>query len=126
MLKKSSEEFEQRIFSDASMSGPTLSSFYQKLDKAEKMSFNTLSDGMDEKLKKAATYFDYDPDEISKDDYAYRPDMNFWTGNTYDIKDLDLRKPGIRKPYKRNEFETTLEEVLCKADFRARIFDCHS
>lgn len=49
-------------------------------------SFNTLSDGMDEKLKKAATYFDFDPDEISKEDYAYRPDMNFWTGNSYDVK----------------------------------------
>lgn len=87
-----------------------MSSFYQKLDKAEKAhdlssfgskfnvgnrsnfldgldeSFNTLSDGMDEKLKKAATYFDFDLDEISKEDYAYRPDMNFWTGNTYDVK----------------------------------------
>ncbi|KAL2507265.1 Ribosomal protein S18 [Forsythia ovata] len=34
------------------------------------------------------------------------------------LQDLDLRKPGIRKPYKRNEFETTSEEVLRKADFR--------
>ncbi|KAL2544814.1 Ribosomal protein S18 [Forsythia ovata] len=139
---ESSEEFEQRIFGDASRTGPSFSSFYQKLDKAEKAhdqfglgskfnignranfldgldeSFNTLSDGMDEKLKKAATYFEYDPEEIGKDDYAFRPDMNFWTGNTYDTKDLDLRKPGIRKPYKRNEFETTSEEVLRKADFR--------
>ncbi|CAA3025003.1 uncharacterized protein LOC111374869 [Olea europaea var. sylvestris] len=139
---ESSEEFEHRIFGDASRSGPSFSSFYQKLDKAEKAhdlfgsgskfnagnrsnfldgldeSFNTLSDGMDEKLKKAATYFDFDPDEISKEDYAYRPDMNFWTGNSYDVKDLDMRKPGIRKPYKRNEFETTSEEVLRKADFR--------
>ncbi|XP_022880924.1 uncharacterized protein LOC111398226 [Olea europaea var. sylvestris] len=39
-----------------------------------------------------------------------------------DYFDLDLRKPGICKPYKRNEFETTSEEVLRKADFRVWIF----
>lgn len=44
--------------------------------------------------------------------------MTFWPGNTYELKDLDLRKPGVRKPKKRDEFETTTEEVLRKADFR--------
>ena len=49
-------------------------------------SFNTLSDGMDGKLKKAATYFEFDPDEIDKDDYAFRPDVTFQSGMTYELK----------------------------------------
>ncbi|KAK9280689.1 hypothetical protein L1049_014387 [Liquidambar formosana] len=81
-------------------------------------SFNSLSDGMDGKLKKAARYFEYDSDEIAQDDYTFRPDMTFHTGMTYEPKDLDLRKPGVRKPFKRPEFEVTTEEVLRKADFR--------
>ncbi|XP_040994230.1 uncharacterized protein LOC121240757, partial [Juglans microcarpa x Juglans regia] len=81
-------------------------------------SFNTLSDGMDGKLKKAATYFQFDEDEITKDDYKFRPDMNFKEGMTDEIKDLDLRKPGVWKPAKRPEFQVTTEEVLRKADIR--------
>ncbi|XP_059281364.1 uncharacterized protein LOC132035063 [Lycium ferocissimum] len=101
-----------------------------------------LKNGMDSKLKESARYFECDPDEVEKDDYAYTADMAFWPGNTYEIKytlfssfvlcgkskimdafhyylqDLDLRKPGVRKPFKRDEFETTTEEVLRKADFR--------
>ncbi|KAL8475164.1 hypothetical protein ACS0TY_031551 [Phlomoides rotata] len=38
-------------------------------------------------------------------------------------KDLDLRKPGARRPGKRFEFETTIKEVLEKANFRVRLFD---
>ena len=49
-------------------------------------SFNTLSDGMDGKLKKAATYFEFDEEEIEKDDYSFRPDMNFRLGMTYETK----------------------------------------
>lgn len=49
-------------------------------------SFNTLSDGMDRKLKKAATYFEMDPEEIDKEDYAFRPDISFRPRMTYDIK----------------------------------------
>ncbi|XP_065637913.1 uncharacterized protein LOC112031064 isoform X2 [Quercus suber] len=84
-------------------------------------SFNTLSDGMDGKLKKAATYFEFNEEEIEKEDYSFRPDMTFRVGMTYETKDLDLRKPGVRKPFKRTEFEVTTEEVLRKADFRTRI-----
>ncbi|KAH0658522.1 hypothetical protein KY289_027270 [Solanum tuberosum] len=111
---ESAEDFERRIFGDSSGSRPSSNSFFRKLDDAEKSydrssmgstfnsgnrssildgldeSFNTLSDGMDGKLKEAASYF----------------------------QDLDLRKPGVRKPKKRDEFETTTEEVLRKADFR--------
>ncbi|KAL3326770.1 hypothetical protein AABB24_037457 [Solanum stoloniferum] len=139
---ESAEDFERRIFGDSVGNRPSPNSFFRKLDEAEKSydrssmgstfssgnrssildgldeSFNTLSDGMDGKLKEAASYFQVDPDEIDKEDYAYRADMTFWPGNTYELKDLDLRKPGVRKPKKRDEFETTTEEVLRKADFR--------
>ncbi|XP_043699854.1 uncharacterized protein LOC122650508 [Telopea speciosissima] len=137
---ESADDFERRIFGGFSESGPNTDSFYQKLDRLEKArgrsgsrlnagngsqlldgldeSFNTLSDGMDGKLKKAATYFEYDPEEISKEDYSFRPDVTFRSGTTYTTKDLDLTKPGVRKPFKRHEFEVTTAEVLRKADFR--------
>ena len=38
------------------------------------------------------------------------------------VQDLDLTKPGVRKPMKRPEFEVTSAEVLRKADFRVSIF----
>ncbi|KAL3839991.1 hypothetical protein ACJIZ3_024582 [Penstemon smallii] len=138
-------DFEKRIFGDRNTPTPPPTpsfSFFQKLDKAEKAhdrsgmgsvfntgnrssfmdglddNYDTLTDGMDHKLKKAATYFEYDPDEVTKDDYSFRPDINFSSGTTYDTKDLDLDKPGVRKPLKRPEFQTTTKEVLRKADFR--------
>ncbi|KAL6576512.1 hypothetical protein OROHE_000293 [Orobanche hederae] len=80
--------------------------------------YTSLSDGMDGKLKQVATYFEYDVDEVEKEDYRFRSDVTFWPGNTYDVKDLDVTKPGIRKPLKKLEFEVTTDEVLKKADFR--------
>ncbi|KAF8396110.1 hypothetical protein HHK36_017722 [Tetracentron sinense] len=139
---ESADDFERRIFGGLSDSSPNTNSFYQKLDRLEKgrgqysigsklsggnssqfldgldESFNTLSDGMDGKLRKAATYFEFNTDEIIKDDYTFRPDMTFRSGMTYDTKDLDLTKPGVRKPFKRAEFQVTTAEVLRKADFR--------
>nr|GLL43876.1 uncharacterized protein LOC109175871 isoform X1 [Ipomoea trifida] len=139
---ESTDDFEQRIFGDNAGKSQTNNSFYRHLDKAERDhnrfwqgsninsensstfldglddSFNTLSDGMDNKLKEAARYFEYDPEEVDKEDYSFRKDVTFWPGNTYDIKDLDLRKPGVQKSPKRSGFETTTEEVLQKADFR--------
>lgn len=135
------DEFERRVFGGNSGSNPNSVSFFQKLDRIEKArdnsgmgskmnegnrpdfldgldSLSTLSDGLDGKLKKAATYFEFDPDEILKDDYAFRPDMSLRPGMSYETKDLDLNKPGVRKPFKRTEFEVTTEEVLQKADFR--------
>lgn len=141
-LFESADEFERRIFGDSSGSDSRSNTFYQKLDRIEKShnrsglgstfnggngsefldgldeSFNTLSDGMDGKLKKAATYFEFDPEEVNKEGYTFRPDMRFRAGMTYDIKDLDLTKPGVQKPFKRAEFEVTSEEVMKKADFR--------
>ncbi|XP_024981416.1 uncharacterized protein LOC112518080 [Cynara cardunculus var. scolymus] len=136
------EEFDRSIFGDIRDSSLTSRSFFQKLDQQKKAldrsainsrlfgswrpgsvdgldeSFTTLSDGMDGKLKDAASYFEYDVDEVNKDDYKFRSDVTFWSGNTYDAKDLDLTKPGVRKPSRRPEFEVTTEEVLQKADFR--------
>ncbi|KAJ9535588.1 hypothetical protein OSB04_un001277 [Centaurea solstitialis] len=135
------DEFES-IFSDIQGSSRSSSSFFQKLDQQTKAhdrsaftsrlvgprrsgfgdgldeSFTSLTDGMEGKLKDAASYFQYDLDEVKKDDYKFRSDVTFWSGNTYDTKDLDLTKPGVRKPARRPEFEVTTEEVLRKADFR--------
>ncbi|KAK7377030.1 hypothetical protein VNO80_02450 [Phaseolus coccineus] len=80
--------------------------------------YDTLIDGMDGKLKNAASYFEFDEEEIDKEDYAFRYDANFPLGYTYDTKDLDLTKPGVRKPPIRGEFSVTTKEVLRKADFR--------
>ncbi|KAL8557445.1 hypothetical protein ACS0TY_004752 [Phlomoides rotata] len=128
--------FEERSSGDGKLSG--LNSFYEKLGKAEKArgmrssfnmrnrpgglngldeNYNSLFDGMEYKLKKAASYFDFDPVEVTRDDYTFRPDFNFNSGMTYDTKDLELRKPGARRPGKRFELETTTK-VLEKADFR--------
>ncbi|KAK6235061.1 hypothetical protein QUC31_018807 [Theobroma cacao] len=138
---ESADEFERRIFGGYSGDSLKAQSFYEKLDKLGRArnrysprvggedgpfsslddldeSFNTLSDGMDWKLKEAATYFEFDMDEIEREDYAFRPDANFPPGTTYETRDLDLRRPGIRKPVRMPTFEVTTEEVLRKADFR--------
>lgn len=105
---ESVDDFEQRVFGDGSNS--SLNSFYRKLDRAEKAhdrsgmgspfnmgnrpshmdgldeNYNSLVDGMDYKLKKAAAYFEFDPDEVTREDYAFRPDVNFGSGMTYDTK----------------------------------------
>jgi len=49
-------------------------------------SIDTLTDGMDGKLKKAATYFEFDPEEVEQEDYAFRYDANYSADSTYDIK----------------------------------------
>ncbi|GMI84098.1 hypothetical protein like AT1G07210 [Hibiscus trionum] len=136
---ESADEFERRIFDGVSGDSPRAQSFYQKLDRfgvnrlrsgpsmgngdstimdGLDESFSTLSDGMDGQLKKAAAYFEFDPDEVQSNDYAFRPDVTHHSGGTYEPKDLDLTKPGVRKPPKRSTFDVTTEEVLRKADFR--------
>ncbi|XP_071700864.1 uncharacterized protein [Rutidosis leptorrhynchoides] len=136
------EDFDRSIFGDLPDSSSSRSrSFFQKLDQQTKpydmfrgnnssrrtgfvdgldegFTHSSLADGMDGKLKDAATYFEYDVNEVAKDDYKFRSDVMFKPGNTYDPKDLDLTKPGVRKPFKRQEFEVTTEEVLKRADFR--------
>ncbi|KAG7010502.1 rpsR [Cucurbita argyrosperma subsp. argyrosperma] len=135
---ESADDFERRIFGGVSTGDSGNDAFFEKLDRIGKPrerigsrlsggnnfqslyglddNLNTLSDGMDGKLKKASTYFEFDTEEIAKDDYTFRADMSFKPGSTYE--DLDLTKPGVRKPPKRVEFQVTTEEVLRKADFR--------
>ncbi|KAK3206540.1 hypothetical protein Dsin_020586 [Dipteronia sinensis] len=129
---ESADEFERRIFGGGSQGNPDSGSFFRKLDRLERARnndqdesfaenddrFDTLSDGMDGKLQNAAMYFDFDTEEVVQDGYTFRPDASFPWGSTYDIKDLDLRRPGVRRPRKRREFEVTTEEVLKRADFR--------
>lgn len=111
---ESHDDFERRIFGDDGFGSSSKSNaFYQKLERAEKAhdrsgfsskfnlgnrsefldglddSFSSLSDGMDAKLKKEATYFEFDPDEIAKDDYCFRPDVHFQKWQTYDTKVWD-------------------------------------
>lgn len=133
---------EQQPFGDTTGKTSASKSFYHQLDRAEREynksfqgsgfnsentsasldgldeSINTLCDGMDSKLKEAAAYFEFDPVEVDKDDYSFRKDVTFYPGNTYDTKDLDLRKRAVQKPWKRPSFQTTTKEVLEKADFR--------
>ncbi|KAJ6993936.1 hypothetical protein NC653_016919 [Populus alba x Populus x berolinensis] len=132
---ESADGFEQRIFGGIDGGNSPSESFFQKLDRLAKArngpgsrlnernssemvndldsSFNTLKDGMDEKLQEAAGYIDVDIDDIDE----YRPDAHFEDGDTYDIKDLDLTKPFVRRE-RRDEFCVTTAEVLSKADFR--------
>ncbi|KAF8039126.1 hypothetical protein BT93_B1621 [Corymbia citriodora subsp. variegata] len=132
------DEFERRIFGGLSGSDSKTDTFFQKFDRIDRSrsgsrlngedtsrmldgltdSFSTLSDGMDGKLKKEAMYFPFDWDEVEQEDYAFRPDMKFLPGMKYETKDLNLKKPGVRKFPKRREFEVTTKEVLRKADFR--------
>lgn len=107
---ESADDFEARIFSKTSEGNSKTDSFFAKLDRLGKTrdgyasnlpggsgrsfhvldgldeSFNTLSDGMDGKLKKAAMYFEYDPEEVDMDGYAFRPDTRFHLGGTYELK----------------------------------------
>lgn len=140
---ESADDFERRMFGDFSANNSHTDSFFQKLDRIDKArgkagsgfgkedwneklgweddqaghGVDTLADGMDDKLKKAALEYDYGvlrPEE----DYSFRPDATFLPGSTYTVKDLDLTKPAVRRPFKRPEFQTTTGEVLRKADFR--------
>lgn len=109
---ESPDEFERRIFGETSGGNFRSDAFFTKLDRLGMgrdgqglnpsggggsgsgshildgldESFNTLSDGMDGKLEKAATDFDIDYEEINQEEYSYRPDVNFELGMTYDLK----------------------------------------
>ncbi|XP_078445716.1 ribosomal protein S18 [Wolffia australiana] len=128
---ESADDFERRIFGGVLDGDSKNASFFDKLDRlgqnrggsdspvnvrfGERV--DTLSDGVDLNLKKAATAFGM-TDEVKEDDYSFRPDVKFRPGMTYTLRDLDLTKPAAQKPFRRPEFETTTKEVLRKADFR--------
>lgn len=142
---ESYDDFRQRLFGPSppnNNSNDVSDSFYRKLDKFDRgsgrmglgricgmngdgdgddldESFSTVSDGLDGRLKNAAKeYFEVDPEEIEKEDYSFRPDVDFKQGDTYDTKDLDLTKPGFPRQSETWDFEVTTAEVLKKADFR--------
>ncbi|KAK4278981.1 hypothetical protein QN277_016749 [Acacia crassicarpa] len=132
---ESNEEFEQRLFGNIPSSNSKTDAFFQKLDQIgrgtrDKSSsrtemwndqdedFDTLADGMDGELEKAASYFEYDSEEIEQDDYSFRYDVNLGRAVEIDTKDLDLTKPAAPKMARDDEFTVTTEEVLKKADFR--------
>ncbi|XP_050368228.1 uncharacterized protein LOC126786440 [Argentina anserina] len=139
---ESTDDFEARIFSKTPVGDSRTDAFYSKLEQLGKTSdkyvpnfpggngsglnildglnesFDTLSDGMDRKLKRSATDFQFDWEEVEKDGYTFRPDANYFHGETYEPHELDLTKPAYRKFPQRYEFEVTTKEVLQKADFR--------
>jgi len=55
--------------------------------------YDTLADGMDGLLKNAATYFEFDDEEIDKEDYAFRYDANFPRFTTYELKASCIAMP---------------------------------
>nr|XP_045089194.1 uncharacterized protein LOC109737945 isoform X2 [Aegilops tauschii subsp. strangulata] len=81
--------------------------------------FDSLNDGMNEKLDDAARTF-HMTDEVEDDDYDFRPDVNYKRGSTYNVRDLDLTRPAAPRNPPRPQFETATKEVLRKADFRHR------
>ncbi|GJS47503.1 hypothetical protein Tco_0597624 [Tanacetum coccineum] len=96
------EDFERSVYGDLSSS-----SFFKKLDQLkgvdERSAMNSrfsgsrrggLMDGLDDSfkslthglhgiLKDAVTYFEYDVNEVEKEDYKFRPDVTFWPGPLY-------------------------------------------
>lgn len=48
--------------------------------------YDSEDDEMDDKLRSASCYFEFDPDEVEEDGYTFRPDSNFPVGSTYSIK----------------------------------------
>uniref|UniRef100_A0A0D6RAQ2 Small ribosomal subunit protein bS18c n=1 Tax=Araucaria cunninghamii TaxID=56994 RepID=A0A0D6RAQ2_ARACU len=140
---ESPDDFERRMFGGFNDNDSHPDSFFQKLDRIEKArgktstgfakedwngdlgweddhigpERDTLNDGMDNKLKRAALEHDYGmlrPDE----EYSFRPDTTFPPGTQYTVQDLDLTKPAVQRIYRRPTFQTTTKEVLRKADFR--------
>lgn len=94
------EEFEQRIFSQTPDSNPNtfVDKMLERLKDRNRYGsrtwgsnypdegWDTSTDGMDGKLKEAATYFEFDPEEVEQDDYAFRYDASYNRDLTYDIK----------------------------------------
>lgn len=103
---ESSEDFERRLFGDLD-GGRASDPLFRKLDRFERSfprsnrapqsggdaesfdeegeGFDSLSDGMDEELKKSCRGFFKHSDEIYEEDYAFRPDVHFREGDTYTV-----------------------------------------
>lgn len=109
---ESEDDFQQRILGVSNEGTSKTEAFFEKLNRIGKgrdsfgsymtggsrggnassmldglsESFDTLQDGLDGKLEKAATYFEFDREEVLQDDYSFRPDTNFKQGMTYNVK----------------------------------------
>ncbi|KAG6605412.1 hypothetical protein SDJN03_02729, partial [Cucurbita argyrosperma subsp. sororia] len=106
---ESADDFERRIFGGVSLGDSGNDAFFEKLDrlgKPRERIGSRLSGGNNFQAL-----------------YGIEDNLNTLSDgmddNTFEfIQDLDLTKPGVRKPPKRVEFQVTTEEVLRKADFR--------
>ncbi|KAF8672444.1 hypothetical protein HU200_049655 [Digitaria exilis] len=112
-------------FSDRNNSGPMggLGGFGDRGSPGSLGGFDSLNDGMSEMLGNVARNFQVDDDDESgedwdAEDFDFRPDVDFRRGSTYNVRDLDLKRPAAAKNPPRPQFETTTAEVLRKADFR--------
>ncbi|KAF8722580.1 hypothetical protein HU200_022414 [Digitaria exilis] len=112
-------------FSDRNNSGPMggLGGFGDRGSSGSLGGFDSLNDGMSEMLGNVARNFQVDDDDESgedwdAEDFDFRPDVDFRRGSTYNVRDLDLKRPAAAKNPPRPQFETTTAEVLRKADFR--------
>ncbi|CAN6298902.1 unnamed protein product [Urochloa humidicola] len=84
-------------------------------------SFDSLNDGMTERLSEVAREFqqnEEDDGEEWDENFDFRSDVDFRRASTYEVRDLDLTRPAAAKNPPRPQFETTTAEVLRKADFR--------
>ena len=81
--KSFADDFANRIFGESLEESP----LYRKLEKIEKNRswgmFSNIGDSFEDSMKEAATYFEFDRNEINQEDFSYRADMNFRTGMTY-------------------------------------------
>ncbi|CAN1169827.1 30S ribosomal protein S18 [Linum perenne] len=133
-----SDDFD-RIFSGVP-EGDDSSSFLRTLGKAQKArsqfssaakgggdgdtgadgNYNTLQDGMGQKLMNTAAYFKFDTNETVKQDSGFRPDNGLFTFTNNDFKDSGYRNLRVQRPSPRQELKdkVTTAEVLKKADFR--------
>ncbi|KAF6153652.1 hypothetical protein GIB67_027519 [Kingdonia uniflora] len=141
--QESADNFEKRIFGGLSGNSQNNDPFLRKLDEVERVrdrfgnrpgnnensnsmifdgldeNCTTLSDGMDGKLKKAATNFEFDPQETKGyDGFSKGPNKPFSSRMSFQPKEPNYLRQPARRLSKRPEFETTTAEVLKKADFR--------
>ncbi|CAL1352028.1 unnamed protein product [Linum trigynum] len=129
------DNFAQRLFRKSDEGGM---GFYRQLEKAQNAlhqrppssasvggagdsgSYNTLQDGMDQKLKNSAMDFRFDSVSGGGTSFANKQDPGGFQPNPslYPRPFNDSRQQRPYRPRPRYEFKVTTEEVLKKADFR--------
>ncbi|CAI0374192.1 unnamed protein product [Linum tenue] len=134
------DDFAQRLFRKSDQGGM---GFYRQLEKAQKVlhqrppssasvggagdsgSYNTLQDGMDQKLKNSAMAFRFDSVSGGGTSFANKqdpggiqPNPSLYLRPFNDSKFCPWKQQRPYRPRPRYEFKVTTEEVLQKADFR--------